>query len=437
MQSLFYEQYKSRVFHPVFDSNMFQVEFKLDSMDSIYNANTLRICNVGVQGAQNNESYNIVVGSLGVVKTVTLYDGNVVLDQLRHANYYQGFRMFNTGNDHAIGISRSSVQTAGGIVFKKEHSDDGAGVDFYNQPYVPLQSGTSAAGVATAINSTCVFLQDLLPLLTNVEYLSCNIFKNLRLVIEYGRPNQVLREGGNSCNSTKPFIICDEWDVAPALKAQINKQILSTPVSWWAIEHDSFNVPQLTSGTGFAGAGDKKGQLINAHPRMFNGKLVGTLLMINTGSQTLNPYDSFSPDTLLTLNMGSSRQHMQSVQVAVNSVPMFANGGLTNPAERLALLHDTCGTCHQVGNNVIQRGWSTNLTKAARDMGNNCDYTKFSIGNRVSDLRIDFGRLCVRDGDDSHLPHLNNTQKLTIQLFAEVRRTLQFAPSGQYIIAYV
>ena len=428
MQSLFYEQYKCRTFQPSFNQSSFRTEIKFSNADAIYNAGTMRVANLGVT-APNAGNYNLLTGALGVVRMITLYDGNVVLDQCRHCNYYTAFSNYNGSNDASKSYDNYLKQKAGGMEDVRLIQQNGA-AQGQQEGVVVLNSSSVANTTVATTQQGLAYLHEFLPLLKQMPYLACNLFKNLRIVIEYETQANRICEAGVS-GTTQPFLILDEWMIEPNEKASVLASIMKQPVMWWAVEHDSFNVPGLqATGDVTANIVSLPAPITNGNPRGFNGKTLGTLLMVKTGGSPVVADSNCRA-------MGSRAQYAETYQINVNSVPIFPQA-LTNTAEVLGLLHDATGTCATVAcfeSQDVGLGAAANTPEA--ELSREQHYMKAVIGQKISDLRIEYGRSFVFSSNGGNQTARPYNMPIRLQLFGEIRKALSFQKNGTYGIAYV
>ena len=76
---------KTHLVDPIYDTSKFQTEFRLQG-DTVYLSN-MRLLDVGCT-VDSAVAYNALAGAYSVIKSIHLYDGNQLLDQLLEANIW-------------------------------------------------------------------------------------------------------------------------------------------------------------------------------------------------------------------------------------------------------------------------------------------------------------------------------------------------------------
>ena len=104
---------KSNILEPVVDITNNRTEWRIPS-DTVYLSN-MRICNLALTGTET--AYNRLVGAYGVIKSISLMDGNETLDQLLVANVWVGFKQFNKTNSSSLNAERRLALNAVGYKY--------------------------------------------------------------------------------------------------------------------------------------------------------------------------------------------------------------------------------------------------------------------------------------------------------------------------------
>jgi hypothetical protein len=89
------EQVKSHILDPVYNKSMQRAEFRLPADTTILS--NMRLGNIGGL-VPSTRVYNSLSGALGIIESIHLYDGNVLLDQLLEAPIYNAFQNYNNNN---------------------------------------------------------------------------------------------------------------------------------------------------------------------------------------------------------------------------------------------------------------------------------------------------------------------------------------------------
>ena len=90
---------KTHLVDPIYDTSRFQTEFRL-SGGTVYLSN-MRLLNVGCT-TDAAVAYNALAGAYSVIKSIHLYDGNQLIDQLLEANVWAAFSQYNKRNSHSV-----------------------------------------------------------------------------------------------------------------------------------------------------------------------------------------------------------------------------------------------------------------------------------------------------------------------------------------------
>jgi hypothetical protein len=404
---------KTHLLDPVHDSSNFRSEWRLPS-DTVLLSN-FRIANIGaVLGTASN--YNVLCGVNSLIKSIHLYDGNQVLDQILEFPMWAGFTAYNTSNQKNTDVSKVLIKNKLGFQYTGTDvpNNDGTNGNFDTaliKHYFDAERGN------TAQNTTAkgwLSLKSILPILDASLYLPTTVYKNLRLVIEYNTNNVQTNFVGTGSNTIEPLLIVDEI-LNSEKQAQITSQY--SGVSFLAIEHDRLMVPAMV-------AADSVVQSISQNVGGFNNKTVNRILVVNSSTNG----GAIAADT--TKGLGSSSQLNQKIQVRINGSNVFPRDGITRPNQRLALLNDVWGGCNSfTGSNEIYLSNAVNCVGATGTIGN-LDYFGCHVTSQVNDFQIDYSRENVAN----MAPRYN--QQLQLNIFGEVSKSIS-VQKGVYSIKYV
>ena len=166
-----------RIIDPIFDKSNFRAEFRLPQ-DSVFLSN-FRLINVGISSNQA-DSYSPTLGTMGAIKAIYLYDGAELLDSIRDFNTYSSFKNLNKSNDSNISLNRHLNYVDIGFVQSGDQS--------YTDPNLDKDDYTLKAQQPIANNLTkngWISLQGCLSFLRSSMVVPTNLFRQLRVVVEY------------------------------------------------------------------------------------------------------------------------------------------------------------------------------------------------------------------------------------------------------------
>ena len=409
---------KTHLIDPIHDSTNFQSEFRLKS-DTVYLSN-LRLANIGAK-VNTAAPYNPLAGAAAIIKSIHLYDGNQMLDQILEFPVWAGWTSYNTPNQKNVDAQKTLARSNMGFTYSDADrpATDGSAYQpthaKIQKHFAPLDSNTNAdADTQTA--TAWLSLKTMLPMLDASLYLPTTVYKDLRLVIQYNTDVTQVANGARSLTSIEPLLIADEITSVDK-QDSIGKSY--NGVSFRAIEHDRVVVPLQNSGN----AGDVQSQTYTVNG--FDNKNVGRMLIVNT------PSNATVIDNDDAKGLGSHSQYNQIIQLRVNGQNRFWKNGISRPNERLATLTDTWGTCNSIpGGSDIGIANATNIIHNNAALTASFDYFGAHIGDEVVELQIDYSR------EVSHAAQPDRyKQMLRLNLFGEVLKQISVSGS-RYNIAY-
>jgi len=373
---------KTNLVSPSFNKSNYRSEFRLES-DKVYLSN-FRLANVGASTSVTGQQYNGLCGVYGIIRNISLLDDNIELDKINQCNMWLAFKNYNNDNSKNKDINTNLVKSNLGYTMDE---------NVINNYIEPAKTTDNASTTAKG----WLDLRDVFPMLKGSEIVPTNIFKNLRLVIEYDPDSTNVLEGSTAtATSTEPLLIVDELvNDKEASKLMRGYKGLR----FFAIENDIAVLPAIT----VSQVEGKKKQKEIVSINGFNNKVLHRLLIVNTPSDVTGlEYGS----------MGSLQQKDQTVQLRLNGSNILPANGITNVHERLALLNDTFGTCN------------TNPDKLK-----NSDYFGIVVQDRVQELVLEYAREGVYNENSYN-------QMLQLHVFGEVVKEIKVF-NGRYVVGYV
>lgn len=407
----------------VYDRANFRTEFRF-TQDKVYLSN-MRLIDVGVVSDDaTGRSYNKLVGSYGVIKQMTLLDGNETLSSMQDFNRYSAFKSYVKKNDSNNSVNTYLQKNNMGYVLE--------GVDTTTER-TKLEYLEDAGEITNNANTTALgwlSLRDCIPFLNASAYVPTNVFKDLRLVIEYDTKDSSFALNTVANYSTaEPLLVCEEM-VNSSVAMQMMKDYKG--MQWTDIETDRMFLNAVSDITvGSPNTKQTETFLIGG----YNNKRLGKVVLCNIPTvlatyKTGDFYDSFS-------NMGSMGMLQQSVQVLMNGSNLFPVP-VDTANKRLAMLCDNYGDCTQpLGYGGLIDPSLNDIVLNSAQVLNSTDYMVFSLGGaRVQELQLEYSRVgqLVTGSANQQAERFN--QPLVLQTFAEVEKVLTLGAGGNYIVGY-
>jgi hypothetical protein len=409
---------KTQIHDPRMFADNKRCEFRLDDENAVYLSN-LRLGNVGITA--NTDSYNFGTGAYEVIQRLSLYDGNTLLDQQLEFPKYTAFKNYMKPNES--NRSLQSFLSGNGMGYEV------VGADASGSPAQIKETFGAAQYNQTAPFEGWLDLKSCLPFLRNIPYLPTNVFKNLRLEIEF---NAAV---GSSQNTERPILIGDEM-VEETTKMKLMNQFKQ--FQYVSVEHDSIHIDDVAGLSAEGGAGEpSRVQQVSKQLKGFDNKLVNRLVIIKSPTGATAGLGGLS--TQLGQN-GSILGFREKENLRVNGRNLLVGDGIDTSAKSLAHLTDIYGT----GNTFCNRrslpdsalGGSILGLVPAAVLGEQ-DYRAFRVGERVEQMELQFERTGVFDSASSPPQAHTSACSLTLNVFAEVVKVLSVQPDGSYLIAYV
>ena len=405
----------SRQLNATSNSDNFRTEFKFPVSEQEIYLTDIRLCNIGIVAA-GTHAINSLTGLSSLIKNITLYDGNVVLDQILNLDLYSGFKSgYNSTNNDSIDKNHFLSKNNLGLVTL------GGGNDITTQ-MILLNGVNQTTATSATTPKNWMSLKDTLAFLDESMYLPTSIFKGLRLVVEYSTsltdilPNT---QPGASLTLT-PFLVVNQLVNPQAEKIAMKSY---NGVVYRPMEHSVVTVPKITPTAGDPNPKQDITFTINS----YNNKTVNRLIMIKQ-PQRASPSTSYG-------RLCSEAQYRERTQVSVNGANLLPQNGLTTENSAKAMLYDLWGDCVDIAGSA----WIADpraVQNAAQILGK-LDYRSVMIENFVDQFQLSFGRDGQYNGSAADQTALQPNQALRLNLFAEVNKLLAVNPDGTYSIRYV
>lgn len=441
--ALYSTSVETAIIDPVFHSAR-RCEFRLPERDGAYLPN-LRLGNLGVT-ANALTAYALGCGTASCIRRIQLMDGNEELDSLREANAWLTFKSFFRSNAEAAAI--------------KMPEEGGAGRGFTSSTSLevkvpePLKKYANTVAVGgTEVFTGYLDLRVVFPLLDQLTHLNTKMFPNLRVVIEYETDAARILVADNQVPvPTTPILMADVITDA-ALIATLDKQLMSGPVFYDAIEVDRMGIP-VVPGVADHTAGSKA-QSVVLQSKGFLGKYVKRIC-IQKASQDTARYVAANAVRGFGAN-GSLAMHKETANLRVNGRNLLGGDGYTTFAQFAMGVADTWGQINCAPYGALE---SVGLDFARQDCVNapagvpptnpsileagtaprqsqiigQQAYMGFRLDEKVDNLQLQYGRF-GRFQEAGDKPGTNTPLDLT--LYAEVSKRLIVAGPGDWRVEYV
>jgi hypothetical protein len=414
---------QTEIFDAVFDSSKYRSQFNLTN-DKFYMSN-LRLLNVGLTAVENTKRYNLVNGVGAVIKNITLYSDNTIIDKVVNFSDYSAFQQYNKTNQANSDVSKLLMRNGLGFVFERAPRTTDTPPPplapnsvlikeaFPNAPHVPSLSREET--VKGFLN-----LRECFPILRGdggLKFLHTGLMKNMKLVIEYMTAG-VLVDGATGVvdGTTQPILVADSV-ADPAAASKFLSEFKSQ--QWVSSELESVVLPLNVDkdGATIFGTQFRKFRLTGAE-----GKIVNSLLIQKKGSTAVSTlYDSHGSETMID----------EAVQLYVNGAAHLPEQGVVAPMQRLALLHDSFGVCNaHTCSSDLKMYLPSNFVDNAPNRCGRLDWFGCIVNKRVSSLDLDFSRSIVSGAEARY------SQAITLNVFYGVVKALVKTANG-FEVVYV
>tara|TARA_R110000803_G_scaffold84045_1_gene150177 strand:- start:2028 stop:3287 length:1260 start_codon:yes stop_codon:yes gene_type:complete len=390
--------------------------FELDGSKMAYLSN-MRLLDIGVT-ANSATPYSRGLGALSLIKNIRLMDARTELSALRNPAQYLFFK--NANRTNAINKSNDS--------YLKRNAMGQEILATTNKLDHVYASGDANSTEATT-NKAYLDLREVFPLLNTLRVLPTQIFKNLRIEIEFDAKatNQILISDNVTFTTLRPVLAVDHIHNDVLVKQEM-EALMKSGIVWDEIVHDNWVINAVNT-SGF-GAAETAIQSSSNHSLAYKGKVVERLLLCK---QLIDKSPSVSGNNVLGFGGVASSYAVlnQTTQYRVNGkniIPGF--NGVNRPNERLGILSDEWGSVNGfLGSNLYK--WS----QAANSLNNPLISGQMSwdcvrLGQRVADLQVQIQRTNLLDTDP-----LNPTNSaLAINAYAEVKKAMSVGAGGYAVV---
>lgn len=418
--------------NPSFDSSNFRTEFMLPA-NKVY-LPTLRMCGLGYQKTPNADSsrYNYLVGAYGLVKHIRLLDKGIEIDSCKFCSNLQGFKNLNKSPRHNGKVAVHLRNSELGFTHNSVASTTSSNTSIVsNIKSMKLSANTNKGGGADAN----VYLGEFLPILKSLNVLSTQMFRHLKLIIEYEnvKSRVIIDNQDKTYNTAVPVLVIDE-----VVEKEAQQKLLGAmqSIRWVSYEHDRFDIPANTPGGNAVAE-----QTVDVKLNGLKNKTIGRVLVVK---QLANDNDTSvnANNAIIGFgNVGSIQCVQEKYQLRVNGANILPEQGITKYNEQLALLAQTYGDitmlpfshCGSIPSGLQGNKLTDKDVNGAKQLG--------YFGIAVNDFVQDFQLTYKRENNSFASDIANNGQvytnaHLTGHVYFEVNKMLQLQ-GGAYRIMYV
>jgi hypothetical protein len=313
--------YKTHIVEPVYDVANQRAEWRFDLPDTCYFADA-RLLDMGAWSASGATAANGLLGSECPIRAIHLMDGGTTLDSINDFPQWRAVQKLQVKNDGAISVGRwLSKNKVGYIVSGEMDATDGA----FGQAQditVAQDQGNGVATTAANAQKAWISLKSVFPFLAHSAVLPTNIFRQLKLVVEFNSATQmadlVAAAGRTDVASTRGIVVIDELEDSAAKVAAMSKY---EGVRWSGVVQDRWQLDAVTAAT--------SPQSVNQKIRGFDGMWVDDMVVkLTPQTVPLNGAGAIKPFGAL----GSLSVPNANFQVRVNGQNKLPRAGVETMA---------------------------------------------------------------------------------------------------------
>ncbi len=400
------------------NSTNFRTEFRLDA-DKMYMSN-MRLMNIGFkEDTAVTRAVNRLVGAYGIIKSLSIFDDNELIDSLDNFNLWSAFSCYNKKNDDNLSTNYFLKKNNMGLASQGVNPSIDATID------VVLADNTadSTTGARSWFDISAY-----LDFLRQSRFVPTHYFKRLRIVIEYETDIKNLTPAHtDAVSSLEPLLIVDEMK-NPDVIANVLKNYGT--IQYQPIETSRVVMPAVPTADLPTGAGDEgKVQEVTFTIQGFNNKSINRLVMMPVGQ---------SVSSNLYGNLMAQAVNLNNFQVRTSEGNLLQGQGITLDNQRRKMLTDLYGDCDdQVGAVWLQNA-NTVIANDSQTLGLLTPFAVKLEQDMVQNFQVTLGRKTVYNvaGGDQSTYRYN--QQMHLHFFAEVLKQIVVNPKDMsYRISYV
>ena len=427
---------KTLYLDPSYNKSKFRTEFRFPPNMLIYS--DVQVLNVGLEKTNNGDTtYTYNGGALAIIKSLELYDGSTLLDQVQNFDIYNTIKNLQHTNDDNQSQQRVIKGNRLGFIEQGNYTYQAAGT-INEEPKiiasVPAIGDTIYGLNATAANKQrngkILNVQEYLGIMRDTGYFAPNVFTNLRLVINYYSDvrNAVVDRNG-TYETLEPYIsLRYEEDENKAMELMQR----FTGMSFQCVEQTAVRMNTGTNTTD-----DGTNQEVSFFIKAFNDKYIEDCILVNVPTAASQYITGTNTDVYG--NTASIAQWNFAVSLRINGIPWFPNNTITGHNRRLARLVDSIGDINVIAlqNFVnIQGNFDSAYTGNLELSGGRTDYTGWRIDDLVKEWKMTVSRLSLGRTTASATGNIAQREALNLNIFATSRKNITVI-NGGYTIRYV
>ena len=390
--------------------------FELDGTKLAYGSN-MRLLNLGVV-SNTAQDYSQGLGAMALIRNIRLMDARTELSGIRNVAPYLFFKNCNRTN--ATNKSEDSYLKRNQLGFEIAADDNKV-----SHVYSPGRANTTPDTTELAY----LDLREVFPILNELTILPTQLFKNLRIEIEFdgNAANQILGEIDATFDIQRPILAVDVVSNMAAVQASI-AEVSSAPIMWQEIEQDNYTINAVD--TSLFAVTETATQTAVNQSLGFKGKFVERLLITK---QIQDKTKELNGQSVQGFGAIASSQAVlnEKVQINLNGNPILPGfQGMTKPNQILGMLSDEWGSINAYpGSNL----YAWNKTDDNLDDQNTAGQQSFicvRLGARVAQLQTSISRTNNRDATNKAATN----DALNVNLYGEVSKMLNITKNGYRIV---
>lgn len=432
----------TRIIDPVIQTSR-RCEFRLVA-NSAYLSN-MRLLGIGATTSQAGDvTLNALVGALGVIRSIAIYDGSQLLEQLNNSQILLAYKANHARNDENISLARKLQLNNQGYVASGAYSltnnqfDDN---DIKVKPAIPNTNDK--------LKEAHISLRDIFSFLKESMIVPTNVFRQFRLVIEYQdsefiKTNVWYKNDGTAENPAQNALLVVEEVNDGDVKDKIQSNYQG--VSYTPLEADQVHL--VATGDGNDNTTESQiEQNKNFLVLGFNNKHLNRLLIWKQPTDKTTWQNG--ADNSGYMGFASIPNWRESLQVRVNGSNVLASSGIagsssgnappnvqggSNKNRALRKLTDAWGSFNVVpSQNWVNSTERTNYTDM-HGMGQLSVYG-LRIDDDINELQIQYRRFGVYNNVGTNNNKIQ-TQAENLVIVGEVRKAVVVNKDGTYNVVY-
>ena len=430
----------TRIIDPVLDRKNNRLEFRLGGSAPTCYLSNMRLLNIGITSDNAGDSYNKALGCLGAIRSISLLDGSVLLDQLQSSAIVSAWKATQKRNDENLSTERYLKYNALGYVASGEYSVTPPN---YDADDIQVSVQNPHANSTLVGKEAWINLRDMLSFLSSSMEVPTNVYKQLRLVVEYnsaGAMRYLVGRNDSTIETTQNGLLMvdeiNDGELKDAMMANY-KGVVFRP-----LEVDSVVAP------GGTGAGEPFNGLANTSAvtaqkeqnnsylvNGFNGKKLHRIAVTQTPTAPATWTNGTANEGLASVASVASWKN--SLQIRINGANKMSGAGQTQSAtgdgsnRKLAFLNDTWGV-----SNIVQSFNQTKLNKSSDyldagplELQGEQQFLACEVKDLVREFQLFYNRTGVYNNPKS-------VQQLQLNIIGETEKAVVLNNDNSYNVVY-